>query len=81
MGTLVLACLSPLPSASRSSTSGNGEYGIFVAEPPFGAVSQVTNNNNRSLANGMFDLFDRVPGCSGQVWSGNTFFSANQSIH
>ena len=59
--------------------NGNDQYGIFVAEPLDNAI-EVTNNT--SLANGIFDLFDQVPGCSGHLWSGNTFFTANQScIH
>ena len=58
--------------------SGNGT-GIFV--PQIGVFGlKVTNNT--SLANGMFDLFSNNPNCSGQVWSGNKFFTANQScIH
>jgi parallel beta-helix repeat protein len=57
--------------------NGNGQSGILVSEF---ARSEVINNT--SLANGMFDLFDGALGCSGHVWSGNTFFTANQScIH
>jgi hypothetical protein len=30
----------------------------------------------------VFDLFSQSPTCGGTVWSGNTFFTANQScIH
>jgi hypothetical protein len=30
----------------------------------------------------VFDLFSQSPGCTGTVWSGNKFFTANQScIH
>jgi parallel beta-helix repeat protein len=59
--------------------SGNGQSGIFVSQ--FGVFGlKVTNNT--SLANGVFDLFSQSPGCTGTVWSGNTFFTANQScIH
>jgi hypothetical protein len=61
-------------------TNGNGKYGISVMKPALGATAHFTNNT--SLANGNFDLFDDTPNCSGQVWSGNTFFTANQScIH
>jgi hypothetical protein len=55
--------------------SGNGGNGIQNAAP-------TTITDNTSLANGMFDLFDTALGCMGSVWSGNTFFTANQScIH
>jgi hypothetical protein len=55
--------------------SGNGGNGIQNAAP-----TEITNNT--SLANGMFDLFETALGCMGSVWSGNTFFTANQScIH
>jgi parallel beta-helix repeat protein len=58
--------------------SGNGT-GIFV--PQIGVFGlKVTNNT--SLANGNFDLFDGSAVCAGTVWSGNTFFNANQTcIH
>jgi len=62
-------------------TNGNGGNGISlpIVFPP-GPSSAVTNNT--SLANGIFDLFDQTQGCSPNVWSGNTFFNANQScIH
>jgi parallel beta-helix repeat protein len=60
-------------------TNGNGQYGIFV---DITFVSAVAVSNNTSLANGMFDLFSASPVCKGQVWSANTFFTANQScIH
>ena len=63
-------------SVQNNVTSGNGQHGILVNE------MNVTVSNNRSLANGMFDLFDNSPGCTGTVWSGNTFFTSNQScIH
>ena len=58
---------------------GNGQYGIFVAERSIPGT-EVTNNT--SLANGTFDMVDGSAVCSGHVWSGNTFFTANQScIH
>jgi len=56
--------------------SGNGQYGISVSL--FGVFGlKVTNNT--ALANGTLDLNDPVPNCAGSVWSGNTFFTANQS--
>jgi len=65
--------------------NGNGQYGIFVEPPPPPAqeVFGLEVTNNTSLANGMVDLFDgQTPNCKGTVWSGNTFFTANQScIH
>jgi parallel beta-helix repeat protein len=63
-------------------TNGNGGNGISLLTGVFppGPSSAVTNNT--SLANGIFDLFDLTQGCSPNVWSGNTFFTANQScIH
>ena len=55
--------------------SGNGGNGILLQN-----FAQITNNT--ALANGTFDLFDTVSGCTGTLWSGNTFFTANQScIH
>ena len=57
---------------------GNGANGIGLgtADGP----AEVTNNT--SLANGNFDLADFTPNCTGHVWSGNKFFTANQScIH
>jgi hypothetical protein len=65
--------------------NGNGQYGIFVPET-FEPVPSGEIINNTSLANGMFDLFEGsnsfFPPCSTNVWSGNTFFTANQScIH
>ena len=64
--------------------SGNAQDGIFVSQLPFTSGIRVTNNT--SLANGGslggFDLFSQSPGCTGTVWSGNKFFTANQScIH
>jgi hypothetical protein len=58
--------------------SGNGQDGIRASS----LASGMRVTNNTSLANGMFDLFSNNPNCSGQVWSGNKFFTANQScIH
>lgn len=58
--------------------NGNGQYGIFVGVP----VTGVEVTHNRSLANGMFDLFSKTPDCHGDVWSGDTFFTANETcIH
>jgi parallel beta-helix repeat protein len=66
-------------SAQNNVTKGNGQHGIFLATT---VGMNVEVSNNTSLANGMFDLFDFNPGCSGHSWSGNTFFTANQScIH
>jgi nitrous oxidase accessory protein NosD len=60
--------------------TGNGA-GITVLGPPiFPPANNVQITNNTSLAN-QFDMTD-IPGCTGTVWSGNTFFTANQScIH
>jgi hypothetical protein len=67
------ALLIPTVTVQNNVISGNGGNGISAL------AAEITNN--RSLANGMFDLFDSVPGC-GAVWSGNTFFTANQKcIH
>jgi hypothetical protein len=67
-------------TAQNNITSGNGVLGIHVTASR-GVTIALEITNNKSLANGMFDLFDSVPGC-GAVWSGNTFFTANQScIH
>jgi parallel beta-helix repeat protein len=61
-------------------TNGNGGNGISLQIVFPTGSSTVTNNT--SLANGMNDLFDSTQGCSGNVWSGNKFFTANQScIH
>jgi parallel beta-helix repeat protein len=53
--------------------SGNGGNGIKNAQ----IAREITNNT--ALANGMFDLFDTAPGCTGTVWRDNKFFTANQS--
>jgi len=63
----------------QNVANGNGTSGIGL-----GTVQSPTEvTNNTSLANGMVDLFDgQTPNCKGTVWSGNTFFTANQScIH
>jgi hypothetical protein len=63
-------------------TNGNGGIGIVVGKAPTG-LSVITSNT--SLANGAFDLVDNTTPtshCTGHAWSGNTFFTANQScIH
>jgi hypothetical protein len=62
--------------------SGNGQTGILVQTSLDGATIELEVIDNRLLANTGFDLVDMVPGCTGAVWSGNTFFTANQScIH
>jgi parallel beta-helix repeat protein len=69
-------------SVQNNVTNGNGQHGIAVFGGNFVSGMNVEVSNNRSLANGMFDLFDNSPGCTGTVWSGNTFFTSNQScIH
>jgi hypothetical protein len=69
------ALLIPTVTVQNNVISGNGRNGI-------NALIALEITNNTSLANGMFDLFDPVPGCTGTVWSGNKFFTANQScIH
>jgi parallel beta-helix repeat protein len=65
-------------SVQNNVTNGNGVDGITI----IGLTGPVEVTNNTSLANGTFDLSDDRPGCSPNVWSGNTFFTANQScIH
>jgi parallel beta-helix repeat protein len=67
--------LFPTVTVQNNVLSGNGGNGMTV-------LIAVEITNNRSLANGMFDLVDTLPGCPITVWSGNTFFTANQScIH
>jgi parallel beta-helix repeat protein len=81
-GILILAANGA--TFQNNVTNGNGQYGILVAAPgpPGPPVNGVDVTNNRSLANRTFDLFDGSAVCSGHVWSGNTFFTANQScIH
>jgi hypothetical protein len=70
----------------QNVTNGNGFNGIEVGPSGAGGY-EITNNT--SLANGMNDLVEintggpnPPPPCSINVWSGNTFFTANQScIH
>jgi hypothetical protein len=66
--------LIPSVTVQNNVTSGNGGNGISAL------IGEITNNT--SLANGRFDLADpHSPGCNA-VWSGNRFFTANQScIH
>jgi nitrous oxidase accessory protein NosD len=64
-------------TVQNNVTNGNGVIGIVVR-----SIENSQATNNASLANGGFDLSDTVPGCTETVWSGNTFFTANQScIH
>ena len=64
-------------TAQNNIISGNGTLGIDVST----AKNALIITNNTALANGTLDLRDAVLGC-GAVWSGNTFFTANQScIH
>jgi len=67
----------------NNAINGNGQYGISVVGPgPTGVVRNVEITNNTSLADGNFDMFDGSAVCAGTVWSGNKFFTANQScIH
>jgi len=81
-GVQIVAGFSGLAvTVQNNVVDGNGLDGIhidFFAPSP--APIEVVNNT--SLANGMNDLFDGTPGCVPNVWSGNTFFNANQScIH
>jgi hypothetical protein len=81
-GVQIVAGFSGLAvTVQNNVVNGNGLDGIhidFFAPSP--APIEVVNNT--SLANGMNDLFDGTPGCVPNVWSGNTFFTANQScIH
>jgi hypothetical protein len=79
-GILILAANGA--TFQNNVTNGNGQYGIFVTGPLGPPVNGVDVTNNRSLANGTFDLFDGSAVCAGAVWSSNTFFTANQScIH
>jgi parallel beta-helix repeat protein len=68
-------------TVQNNVVSGNGQDGIHVAFG-FGDFEGSAVSENTSLANGKFDLFDESPGCVGQVFSGDTFFTANQGcIH
>jgi hypothetical protein len=69
-------------TVQNNVVNGNGLDGIHVDSLPPLLSGSTEVVNNTSLANGRNDLFDGAPGCSGNVWSGNTFFNANQScIH
>jgi parallel beta-helix repeat protein len=62
----------------QNVSNGNGGNGIELGR----VQGPIEVTNNTSLANGGSDLIDQTPGCSPNVWSGNTFFTANQScIH
>ena len=78
-GAMISANAGGVVTFENNVISGNGQDGIFVSQ--FGVFGlKVTNNT--SLANGVFDLFSQSPACTGTVWSGNKFFTANQScIH
>jgi parallel beta-helix repeat protein len=76
---LVIADQASPVTVQNNVIDGNGQYGIVVSETSMPGT-EVTNNT--SLANRNFDMFDGSAVCSGHVWSGNTFFTANQScIH
>jgi parallel beta-helix repeat protein len=77
VGVLILGVA--VATFENNVISGNGQDRVFVSQ--FGVFGlKVTNNT--SLANGVIDLFSQSPGCTGTVWSGNKFFTANQScIH
>jgi hypothetical protein len=71
----VSAILIPTVTVQNNVLSGNGNNGMTVL-----IALEITNNT--SLANNTLDLETFVSGCTGTVWSGNTFFTANQScIH
>jgi hypothetical protein len=61
-------------TAQNNIVSGNGNLGINVFSAQFVEII-----NNTALANGTQDLNDADLNCVGTVWSGNTFFTANQS--
>ena len=73
------------PSGVRISgnvTNGNGNSGIHVGG---GASPTLVFSNTSAAANGTSDLADDNfpvvvggPGCLGDVWSGNVFFTRNQ---
>ena len=68
-------------TARNNIISGNATVGIDVSSP-LAATTALEITNNTVLANGTLDLNDADPNCKGTVWSGNTFFAANQScIH
>ena len=80
VGASIAANAGGVVTFGNNVISGNGQDGIFVSQLP--GTSGIFVTNNTSLANRDFDLFSNNPNCSGQVWSGNKFFTANQScIH
>jgi hypothetical protein len=67
---------------TNNTVSGNGTVGINVTASQIGATMALEITNNTVVATGTVDLNDAVPNCAATVWSGNTFFTANQScIH
>jgi hypothetical protein len=81
---VVISAIVGIATFQNNVVSGNGQYGILVERvpPPGQNVFGLEVTNNTSLANGKFDLFDGSAVCAGAVWSGNTFFNADQScIH
>jgi hypothetical protein len=67
---------------TNNTVSGTGTVGINVRASQLGATITLEITNNRVVATGNVDLNDAVPNCAATVWSGNTFFTANQScIH
>ncbi|MBV8841194.1 MAG: right-handed parallel beta-helix repeat-containing protein [Bryobacterales bacterium] len=66
-------------TAQKNVVSGNGVVGIDVLASQLGVTIALEVTGNTSLANGTVDLNDAVPGCTGSVWSGNKFFTRNQS--
>jgi len=71
-----------IATVQNNVLNGNGQYGIFIG-PALPPPDDLEFTGNTALANGMVDLFDsQTPDCKGTVWTGNTFFTANQScIH
>ena len=64
-------------TAQNNIVSANSTDGISVSSAHFVEII-----NNTALGNGTLDLSDSDLNCVGTVWSGNTFFKANQScIH
>ena len=77
-GAMISANAGGVVTFENNVISGNGQDGILASS----LASGMRVTNNTSLANRDFDLFSNNPNCSGQVWSGNKFFTANQScIH
>lgn len=54
---------------TKSTTSGNGDDGIFVVNGSQGNFIA----NNTALGNGNFDLYDGNTNCDSNIWTGNTF--------